>query len=93
MSPIARALQHRFDEVCRSELQRLRRKTAALSPEERAEVDAISVEVTQGIAARVQAAIESDEGAGLADVVARLFAVAAEGTRSANPVATGTGRQ
>jgi hypothetical protein len=75
MSPIARALQERFDEVCRAELQRLRRKTAALSPEARAEVDAISVEVTQRIVARMQAALESDEGEGLADVVARLFAV------------------
>lgn len=88
MSPIARALQDRFDEVCRAELQRLRRKTAALSPEERAEVDAISVEVTQAIAARVQAALESDRGAGLADVVARLFAVSADGARAADPRAS-----
>jgi hypothetical protein len=78
MSPIARALHERFDEVCRTELQRLRRKTAALSPADRAEVDAISVEVTQAIAARVEAALECSHGTGLADIVARLFAVGSE---------------
>ena len=75
MSPTARALHERFEEVCRTELHRLRRKTASLSPEERAEVDAISVEVTLGIAARFQAALDRDTG-DLDYVVARLFAVA-----------------
>jgi hypothetical protein len=85
MSPIARALHERFDEVCRAELQRLRRKTAALSPEERAEVDAISREVTLAIAARFEAALEAREGTGLADIVGRLFAVAPVGTGAARP--------
>jgi hypothetical protein len=80
MSPIARALHERFDEVCRAELQRLRRKTAALSPEERAEVDAISREVTLAIAARFEAALEARDGTGLADIVGRLFAVEPAGT-------------
>lgn len=84
MSPIARALHDRFDEVCRAELLRLRRKTAALSPAERAEVDAITVEVTKAIAARVEAALARQQSEDLADIVARLFAVApvegAEGT-------------
>jgi glutamyl-tRNA reductase len=75
MSPIARALHEKFDEVCRMELQRLRRKTASLTAAERAEVDAMSVAVTQAIAARVEAALECQEGPELTDMVARLFAV------------------
>jgi hypothetical protein len=76
MSPIARALHERFEEVCRTELHRLRRKTASLSPQERAEVDAISVEVTRAIAARFEAALDRQHGGNLDDVVGRLFAVA-----------------
>ena len=75
MSPIARALHEKFDEVCRTELQRLRRKTASLTADERAEVDAMSAAVTQAIAARVEAALESQDGPELTDMVARLFAV------------------
>jgi hypothetical protein len=75
MSPIARALHDRFDEVCSAEIQRLRRKTASLSVEERAEVDAITREVTMAIAARVEAALEVQDGPGLAAIVGRLFAV------------------
>jgi hypothetical protein len=74
MSPIGHALHNRFDEVCRTELQRLRRKTAALSPEDRAEVDAISVEVTRAIASRMEAALTAG-GTDVAEVVARLFVV------------------
>lgn len=74
MSPIGHALQSRFEEVCRSELNRLRRKTASLSPENRAEIDAISVEVTRAIASRVDAALAAG-GADVAQIVARLFAV------------------
>lgn len=73
MSPIASALSNRFEEVCRGELNRLRRKTASLPPEARAEVDAISVAVTRAIAARMSAAVDADSQ--VADVVARLFAV------------------
>jgi hypothetical protein len=82
MSPIANALHHRFEEVCRAELQRLRRKTASLSAAERETVDAITVEVTQGIAARVSAAIAAG-GSDVADVVGRLFAVSG-GTQPAD---------
>jgi hypothetical protein len=75
MSPIARALHHRFDEVCRSELVRLRKKTAALAPADRDQVDAISSEITKAIAASVGAAVDSPQGAGLGDIVSRLFAI------------------
>jgi hypothetical protein len=75
MSPIARAIHVRFEEVCRAELQRLRRKTASLSPDERLRIDALSVAVTQGIAARVEAALDAQQEEALAAIVARLFAV------------------
>ena len=75
MSPIACALHEKFDEVCRAELQRLRRKTAALTAEERAEVDDISVQVTRAIATRFGAALERDPGGQLHDIIATLFAV------------------
>jgi glutamyl-tRNA reductase len=81
MSPLARALHQKFEEVCRTELQRLRRKTASLTAEERAEVDAMSVAVTQGIAARVGRALERQEGPEFSDMVARLFAVIPEDAR------------
>lgn len=74
MSPVGNALQVRFEEVCRNELARLRRKTAALSPEDRAGVDAMTVEITRAIAARVEAGLEAG-GTDVADVVARLFVV------------------
>jgi Glutamyl-tRNAGlu reductase, dimerisation domain len=74
MSPIGRALHESFAEVCRTELQRLRRKTRSLSPDHRAEVDALSEEVARGIAARLGAALERpDASPQLGDVVARLF--------------------
>lgn len=74
MSPVGHALHSRFEEVCRNELVRLRRKTASLSPEDRAEVDAMTVEITRGIAARMDAALAAG-GTDIADVIARLFAV------------------
>jgi hypothetical protein len=80
MSPISRALQHRFEQVCRAELERLKKKTASLSAGDREQVDAISVQVTQAIAHRFQAALERPEGNDLAEIVARLFAVPASGT-------------
>jgi Glutamyl-tRNAGlu reductase, dimerisation domain len=75
MSPIARALHHRFDEVCRAELARLRRKTAALTPADQEQVGAITAEVTKGIAATVGAAMDRPHGADLDNIVRRLFAI------------------
>lgn len=75
MSPFARALHHRFDEVCQSELARLRRKTATLTPGDREQVDAITAEVTRAIAASLGAALDGPRGAGLSDIVGRLFAI------------------
>lgn len=75
MSPVGCALRNRFDEVCRTELQRLRRKTASLSPEQRAEVDALTVAVAHGIASRLDAALDTPGSGDLASVVMTLFAV------------------
>jgi glutamyl-tRNAGlu reductase-like protein len=75
MSPVGRALHERFETVCRGELERLRRKNAAFSPEERAQVDAATVAVARGIASRLDAALEAADTGELASVVMRLFAV------------------
>jgi hypothetical protein len=74
MSPLGHALHERFAEVCRTELRRLRRKTASLSPDHRAQVDALSAEVASGIAARLDAALERrDVSPQLGEVVEHLF--------------------
>jgi glutamyl-tRNAGlu reductase-like protein len=75
MSPVGHALQERFGSVCRSELERLRKKTASLAPEHRAEVHALSLEVAQRMALRLEAALASSGGGDLAGIVTRLFAV------------------
>jgi hypothetical protein len=76
MSPVGRALHQQFEQVCRSELQRLRRKTAALTEADRAQVDALALEVAQRLAVHLDAALDGPGGAGITPVVARLFAVA-----------------
>jgi hypothetical protein len=77
MSPVGHALNERFETVCRSELQRLRRKTASLSDDERAQVDALALEVTRRMAGRLDAALDASDNAAIALVVMRLFAVTA----------------
>jgi hypothetical protein len=76
MSPVGRALHHQFEHVCRSELERLRRKTAGLAAADRAQVDALALEVAQGLAARLDAVLEAPATAALAPAVMHLFAVA-----------------
>ena len=75
MSPAGRALHQQFERVCRSELQRLRRKTAVLTDEDRAQVEALALEVAQRLAVHLDAALDGPGGAGLTPVVMRLFAV------------------
>jgi glutamyl-tRNA reductase len=75
VSPLTKALQKRFEEVSRSELQRLRKKTSGLEPEARAAIDAFTVEVMQAIAARATEPLHGPEDARLATVLARLFGV------------------
>jgi hypothetical protein len=74
MSPAGLALHERFETVCRSELVRLRKKTASLRPEHRAEVDALALELAQRLAARLNAALDMPGSADIAPVVMRLFA-------------------
>lgn len=80
MSPIARAIHDRFDEVCRAELVRLRRKTASLSAADRAELDAISIAVAGAIAARLGEALDGETAPDIGNIVTRLFAVAPRDT-------------
>jgi hypothetical protein len=94
MSPVGRALHQQFEMVCRSELQRLRRKTAALTEEDRAQVDALTLEVARRLAVHLDAALEKagPGAAGLTPLVMRLFAVTpAERTTGSERVA-GTAR-
>jgi hypothetical protein len=81
MTQLGQALCDRFEAVSRSELVRLRRKMAALSDTERAVVEAITVEVTQGIALRLDAGLAALESAGVDDIVAQIFSV----SRAASP--------
>ena len=75
MTEIGRALCERFDDVSRSELTRLRRKTASLTPEQRAVVEALAGEVTQAIATRLDADLALLENDKVDDVVARIFSL------------------
>lgn len=75
MSPTGRALHERFEIVCRSELLRLKRKTACLTAADRAQVDALALELAQGLARRLDAALDAPDGAAIAPTVMRLFAV------------------
>jgi hypothetical protein len=76
MSPVGHALEERFGDVCRSELQRLKKKTSSLAPEHRAEVHALTLELTQRLALRLDAAL-TKTGGELDAFVIRLFAVPA----------------
>ena len=77
MSPVGRALHERFEHVCRSEVQRLRRKTASLTAEERSSVDSLVLEVTHGLATTLDAALNTPGSAAIVPAVMRLFAVTA----------------
>jgi hypothetical protein len=73
MSPIARALHTRFEEVCRSEVQRLTKKTASLAPEQRAEVERASAAILDAMAGRLAAAIDESHDTAVASMLERLF--------------------
>ena len=78
MSPVGQALHERFDTVSRAELERLHRKTASLTSEQRAEVQALTLEVAQRLALRLDAALVSSGSGELAALVMQLFAVSAK---------------
>jgi hypothetical protein len=64
----------RFEEVRASEFQRMRKKTASLSGDARAQLDAVTREVLRGIAVQFAEPLASDDE--LAEVVAQLFLIA-----------------
>lgn len=76
MSGIGPALRARFDQVCSSELHRLRRKTATLPPVVQAEVVAMSFAVARAVSAQIEAVLNDPRAEGLDEIVARLFAIA-----------------
>ena len=76
MSPVGHALEERFGYVCRSELQRLHKKTASLAPEHRAEVHALTLEIAERLALSLDAAL-TRTGGDVEAVVMRLFAITA----------------
>ena len=73
MSPVSQALRARFESVARAELQRMKKKTASMSAEERAELEAISVRVAQALAAQFDQGIEGPDGERLEGVVSKIF--------------------
>jgi glutamyl-tRNA reductase len=73
MSPITQALRAKFESVARAELQRMKKKTASMSEEERAQLEAISVHVAQALAAQFEQGIDGPDGARLEGVVSKIF--------------------
>jgi glutamyl-tRNA reductase len=73
MSPVSQALRARFESVARAELQRMKKKTASMSDDERAELEAISVQVAQALAAQFEQGIDGPDGERLEGVVSRIF--------------------
>lgn len=80
---MARALHDRFEEVCRLELVRLRRKTASLTPGQRAEVEAVSLEVARAISACFEASLDGQHTEGLHDIVGGIFGISASDASTA----------
>lgn len=73
MSPVSQALRDKFESVARAELQRMKKKTSALSDAERAQLEAISVHVAQALAAQFEQGIDGPDGARLESVVSKIF--------------------
>jgi hypothetical protein len=73
MSPVARALEERFETVCRAEIARMTRKTRGLTPDERLALEDLSCQVVGAIAAHASTAIDRTGGDDLAQVLAKLF--------------------
>lgn len=72
----ARALEAQFESIRRSEFTRLSKKVSALSPEQLAEVDAITVHVVHAIARHPAEALARDAAPSLIEAVLALFRVA-----------------
>ena len=90
MSAMTRALHDRFEEVCRLELVRLRRKTASLTLGQRAEVEAVSLEVTRAISAYFEASLDGQHTEGLDDIVGGIFGISPSDASTAGETAIPT---
>jgi hypothetical protein len=78
MTPVGRALWNSFDDISRSEVVRLRRKTASFTPEQRAAVESLAAEVTQAIAVHLDATLAAIDNKGVDEVVTRIFSLQGE---------------
>ena len=72
----AQALRARFEEIRKSELQRLARKIAALEPQDRLQVDAITLGVVHALVSKPANALVDSDDPRLVDAVVGLFGVA-----------------
>jgi hypothetical protein len=75
MNVTATALRLRFEQICHSELHRLRRKTSALPPEQRAEILSISLAVAHALSAPVEHVLQDSQPGGLDEIVSKLFGI------------------
>lgn len=71
----ARALGDRFESIRRAEIARLRKKLAALTAADRAEVEAITAQVVRAIAAVPASALARDDSPVLVRAAVDLFGV------------------
>lgn len=79
MTSTAEAIRSRFDEICRSELLRLKRKMAALPASAQADIAAISFAVAEAISSVIEAGLDREQrDEGLAEIVGHLFALPAK---------------
>lgn len=72
----ARALRERFESIRQTELVRLRKKVSTLNDDEQAEVDAITLDIVQAIAAGPARVLADEPSPELVRTVIDLFRVA-----------------
>jgi hypothetical protein len=75
MSPMARALEKRFESVCRAEIARMTVKTRGLTPAERLTLEDVACQVVGAIAARASIALGQSDSEDLGKVLTELFEV------------------
>ncbi|HEX2344677.1 MAG TPA: hypothetical protein VHI98_29680 [Vicinamibacterales bacterium] len=72
---MARALEKRFDAVCRAEIARMTVKTRGLTPAERSALEDLACQVVGAIAARASVALGQSDSENLGKVLTQLFEV------------------
>jgi hypothetical protein len=88
-SRVGEALQRRFEDVRRAELERLHRKLSALTPADRQSAEAIIADVIRALACAPAAALARDHQSQSLDAVVHLFGLDMSGT---HPGATPPGQ-